>query len=171
MANWPAIISWTIVACLIPAFFLVEHRIPRSGGLHWQYHLYYVLIVAIAIYILPTDVKYGLYSPLGITVIGSLFPIYESIRAVCTPQGQDDKAWLQYCTCVSTVSSQTHELLSKQGYPLLFFVSAQNGSMTFSSRVFVVARFGTTSTSSFCYGCFCRGPMEPSWSMNTSPSP
>jgi hypothetical protein len=95
--DWEGVISWTIVACLFPLFFLIERRIPRSGGLNWKYHVLFLLVSGVAVYFIPPDVKFGLYSPLGIMVIGSLFPIYESIRAVCTPQGDDDTVWLQYC--------------------------------------------------------------------------
>jgi hypothetical protein len=97
--DWNAVISWAVVACLLPVFYVIKRRIPRSGGQNWIYHVAFLVCSAVMVYFIPPDVKFGLFSPLGIMVIGSIFPIYESIRAVCTPQGDDDKAWLQYCTC------------------------------------------------------------------------
>lgn len=71
-------------------------HLTAAKGSKRRYHAAYAGFALAAIFLLPQEVKDGLFSELGVIVVGAVFPLYESIRAVCTPQTGDDMSWLQY---------------------------------------------------------------------------
>uniref|UniRef100_A0A7S2XRQ7 Uncharacterized protein n=1 Tax=Attheya septentrionalis TaxID=420275 RepID=A0A7S2XRQ7_9STRA len=60
------------------------------------WHVIFVAAAMILIYILPISITKSMFSRNGVVVVGTIFPIYESIHAVCTAFDGDDKTWLQY---------------------------------------------------------------------------
>lgn len=89
---------------------LLVRKIPRSGG-HgpsWlkeifpeplataALHIGYVLHIAIVLKIMPNGLRDVLFSPTGIILLGTVFPVVESIRAAATDTSSDDRIWLQY---------------------------------------------------------------------------
>ena len=63
------------------------------------------------------------FSTLTVGIVGTAFPVYESVRAVCTPQEDDDKEWLQYWMVAATsllVTSSTSWVTDLIGYDELF---------------------------------------------------
>lgn len=89
---------------------LLVRKIPRSGG-HgpsWlkeilpepfataALHLGYVLHIAIVLKIMPSGLRDVLFSPTGVILLGTVFPVVESIRAAATENPSDDRIWLQY---------------------------------------------------------------------------
>ena len=86
-----------LVLCIL-GYHLHETDIgPRgSRGKNWKWHaLYWGIAVPIIILVPPRWSRY-VFSDLTQTVVGVAVPIYESLRAVCTPPEDDDKLWLQY---------------------------------------------------------------------------
>eukprot|EP00586_Coscinodiscus_wailesii_P015708 CAMPEP_0172498272 /NCGR_PEP_ID=MMETSP1066-20121228/111466_1 /TAXON_ID=671091 /ORGANISM="Coscinodiscus wailesii, Strain CCMP2513" /LENGTH=323 /DNA_ID=CAMNT_0013271489 /DNA_START=178 /DNA_END=1149 /DNA_ORIENTATION=- len=63
--------------------------------------------ITITIFGIPDPVHSSIFSPLGVTIIGTIFPLYESIRAICSPEESDDKAWLQYWLAQSAIFYST----------------------------------------------------------------
>lgn len=62
----------------------------------WIPHVVTVVVLVLICVLLPTSIAKYVFSPLTTVVLGTAFPIYESVRAVCTPLEEDDKQWLQY---------------------------------------------------------------------------
>jgi hypothetical protein len=77
---------------------LSYHALERNFGRPWLPHVIYWGIAALVIGLLSplTNIAPYIFSGLTVTVLGVALPIYESIRAVCSPEEDDDKAWLQY---------------------------------------------------------------------------
>lgn len=88
----------TILAIVLGGTFiyLSVQKLPRTGGLELKYHVFYVIGTTIIILLLPLPVQVIICSPLGVRVVASIYPTFESVRAVCTPGIKDDKIWLQY---------------------------------------------------------------------------
>merc|ERR1712176_1449480 len=79
----------------------------------------------------PDFIQNTLFSPTGVLIIGTLVPIYESIRAVCTIEASDDEEWLQYwlasaafthCTEWMDIVAEHFPTVHEHWYELEFFV-------------------------------------------------
>ena len=99
----------SIVGVILAAIlgFLATRRVPRSGGRIWYHHFAFVLFMIGVLYFMPETIQFQIFSPIGVAVIGMVFPIYESIRASCTPGTDDDTAWLQYWIAMEIVAYST----------------------------------------------------------------
>lgn len=84
-----------LVLALI-GYHAFEKEISVERGKNWRWHVLYWVIAAPIIFLVPHDVTRYAFSNLTMTVVGFAVPVYESLRAVCTPEEDDDKAWLQY---------------------------------------------------------------------------
>lgn len=72
------------------------HGLEHNKEIKLRSHLIYWAISILVILVLPTSIAQYIFSPLAATIVGTCFPIYESVRAICTPDEDDDKEWLQY---------------------------------------------------------------------------
>mmetsp|Transcript_13044 Transcript_13044/g.19194 ORF Transcript_13044/g.19194 Transcript_13044/m.19194 type:complete len:384 (-) Transcript_13044:150-1301(-) len=90
-------ITFGVSLVLLALAALGYHKTDRTFGLDLKIHVIYWAFVA-GMIVLVSFVPVGNYvfSGLSYTFIGAWLPIYESIRAVCTPEEDDDKLWLQY---------------------------------------------------------------------------
>lgn len=75
---------------------VAQHKLERTRGRQWIPHAIFWGAALPLILLVPTTISKYIFSALAVTVVGTVFPIYESVRAVCTPEAEDDKAWLQY---------------------------------------------------------------------------
>lgn len=107
----PALVAaYTGAALLAGMTVYLVRKIPRSGG-HGQawltqflaeplatgaLHLGYVLHCLIVVKIMPKGLRDVVFSPTGVVLLGTLFPVVESIRAAASDSAQDDRIWLQY---------------------------------------------------------------------------
>ena len=80
---------WITILCsfaTVAVVALTYHGLERTGGKQWKAHLVYWCVAISVIVGLPyTTIDRYLFTSLTTTLIGTVFPIYESIRAVCTP--------------------------------------------------------------------------------------
>jgi hypothetical protein len=85
-------------SCVILAIVgVAQHKLERNRGRQWIPHAIFWGAVALPlILLLPTTISKYIFSAVAVTVVGTVLPIYESVRAICTPEEDDDKAWLQY---------------------------------------------------------------------------
>jgi TB2/DP1, HVA22 family len=87
---------------LIASIALVYHRLPTTTSTQlrrsqpWINHLLLLGLALGVIFLVPTNIAKYVFTDLAVTAVGTVFPIYESIRAICTPEEEDDKVWLQY---------------------------------------------------------------------------
>jgi hypothetical protein len=85
----------------------IIHRIKRTRGKNLFFQLIFLGGAITTILLVPDFIQDELFSPGGVLLVGTLFPVYESIVAVCTPGEQDDTAWLQFWISSATLSFAT----------------------------------------------------------------
>jgi len=101
------------VAGLIAVFMILGlilvagQRFERNKGRVIKFHIIYAGVTLVSFLILPMIVKEALFTPLTVVVVGTVYPIYESIRAVCTIGSADDTVWLTYWIAQGIVSFST----------------------------------------------------------------
>jgi len=88
------ILTVTILGLL--TLFLTLRKVPRTKGKNLQYQAGYLVFASVIVCFTPEYIDDFVFSPGGVLVIGTLIPVYESIRAVCTIEEGDDIEWLQY---------------------------------------------------------------------------
>mmetsp|Transcript_13252 Transcript_13252/g.32343 ORF Transcript_13252/g.32343 Transcript_13252/m.32343 type:complete len:439 (-) Transcript_13252:87-1403(-) len=71
-----------------------QHPLHRRNP--WYCHVILFGSMAIVAVCVPPSVARYVFSDLLVTAVATVFPIWESVRAVCTPDENDDKLWLQY---------------------------------------------------------------------------
>ena len=95
MKDWIIEVLCTL-AVLVVVALAYHFGPPRTLGRAWVPHAITAGCLILIEVLLPVSIAKYIFSALTATVVGTVFPIYESVRAVCTPQEDDDKAWLQY---------------------------------------------------------------------------
>ena len=103
-SSTPAmIITWIGLALAAVFVIMATQKFRRTKGKILKYHGIFALVVVLMVLLCPRDVKVVVFSPLGVVIAGSVFPIYESLRAICSPSTADDMEWLQYWTASGAV--------------------------------------------------------------------
>ena len=85
-----------MLVLVLIGYHAFEKEIRVLRGKNWKWHAVYWAIAVPIIFFVPQNLTRYVFSNLTMTVVGFAVPVYESIRAVCTPEEEDDKAWLQY---------------------------------------------------------------------------
>lgn len=70
--------------------------IEPNSGTDIRSHAIYAAVSFALIAFMPTSIASYIFTELTVTFIGCVYPIYRAIKAVCTPDEDDDKEWLQY---------------------------------------------------------------------------
>jgi hypothetical protein len=71
--------------------------IDPNGGKDVKLHVLYIATAIVLVALLPlTNIGKYVYTELTVALVGAMYPVYRSTRAVCTPDEDDDKVWLQY---------------------------------------------------------------------------
>lgn len=108
MASVEVILSWVITSVIGLLAFLFLGKIPRSRGRPPSFFSekfgkagtvvgslvsigLYIVGAFVILLIMPETVQDKLFSPTGVVVVGTVFPIVESIVSVCSINAQDDK--------------------------------------------------------------------------------
>ena len=112
--------------------YLVE-KLPRSGGqapaflsafgvpepaAAVLFHLGYVLHCFLVLAVMPAGLKSAVFSPAGVVLVGTVFPLVESIKAAASTSTASEHDWLQYWIlhgCLSVVSQDAGRFLSRFG--------------------------------------------------------
>lgn len=102
MADAIIIATWVFVAVTFVLAIVATHRFPHDGKKP-LYHLYYAGVALFLAFLLPTKSQNILFSGFGVVLYGAAIPIYESVRAVCTPGTDDDTSWLQYWVAMGAI--------------------------------------------------------------------
>jgi hypothetical protein len=82
-------------------------RIQRTRGKKPLWHLLFIVGVMVALVLLPDFIQDEIFSPGGVLVLGTLWPVYASIRAICSIGEDDDSAWLQFWIASASLSFST----------------------------------------------------------------
>lgn len=86
---------------------VASQNIERTKGKVIKYHVMYAAIPLAGVFLAPFYVKSLLFSPLSVVVVGTAYPIYESMKAVCTIEEGDDTVWLTYWVVQGAISFST----------------------------------------------------------------
>eukprot|EP00985_Skeletonema_marinoi_P031826 scaffold37823_cov201-Skeletonema_marinoi.AAC.2 len=70
--------------------------IKPNGGQCIKIHLVYFASAICLVAFLPTNIAKYVFTELTVSLVGAMYPVYRATRAVCTPDDDDDKEWLQY---------------------------------------------------------------------------
>jgi len=90
-------IIFAVSVGLLVAVAVVYHTTERNYGKNMKIHgIYWATMIGTGIVISFIPIGKYVFSGLSYTLIGAGLPIYESVRAVCSPAESDDKTWLQY---------------------------------------------------------------------------
>jgi hypothetical protein len=88
-------------------FSYFERKIHRVRKPKIWIHPLYLVCVFLTLTFLPGWIQHEIFSPGGVLVIGTILPIYNSIVAVCSVDGTDDKDWLQFWITWASLSFLT----------------------------------------------------------------
>ena len=97
------VVSIALLVVSVP----ILSKLPRTKGKNVIFHGAYVGVIAVTLLLLPEFIQDEIFSPGGIVIVGTILPVYESIRAACTPGTGDDKVWLQYWIASGVLSYTT----------------------------------------------------------------
>ena len=75
---------------------MILRKSKRTKGKGLRYYVGFILAAGVVALFIPEYVEDIIFSSGGVLVIGTLTPIYESIRAEYTIDESDDREWLQY---------------------------------------------------------------------------
>lgn len=65
-------------------------KLPRSRGRKPLLHVAFIGGAVTCLILLPSVIQDEIFSPGGVVIVGTFLPIYESVRAICTPGEADD---------------------------------------------------------------------------------
>lgn len=138
MASVEVILTWIITSVIGLLAVLFMRKIPRSRGRPPAFITerfgragavvgalvflsLYIAGAFLILLIMPELVQDKLFSPLGVVIVGTVFPIVESIITVCTISAEDDKTWLQYWIAQASFSYATEwvDLIAENGAPFV----------------------------------------------------
>jgi len=86
---------------------VASRNIERTKGRVIKYHVMYAAVPLAGVFLTPLYIKSLLFSPLSVVVVGTAYPIYESMKAVCTIEEGDDTVWLTYWVVQGAISFST----------------------------------------------------------------
>lgn len=97
----------TGIAFAAGLIFIATRKSVRSKGKNVVAHGIYAAVIVASFFLFPGDAKEVVFSNLAVVVVGTVLPVYESLRAVCTIEGADDTTWLTYWIAQGIVSFST----------------------------------------------------------------
>ncbi|KAL7486433.1 hypothetical protein ACHAW6_012028 [Cyclotella cf. meneghiniana] len=86
------ICSFTVLAAVSLSYKFIE----PNQGLDWRCHAAYAAVAVTLVAFLPASMASYIFTELTVTLVGCVYPIYRATKAVCTPEENDDKEWLQF---------------------------------------------------------------------------
>lgn len=90
---------WITVSCsfaVLAAASLSYTYIEPNRGVCWKIHAVYLAVAICSVIFIPEDIASYIFTELTVTLVGAVYPIYMATKAVCTPDEDDDKEWLQF---------------------------------------------------------------------------
>eukprot|EP00555_Chaetoceros_dichaeta_P002314 CAMPEP_0198250674 /NCGR_PEP_ID=MMETSP1447-20131203/1762_1 /TAXON_ID=420782 /ORGANISM="Chaetoceros dichaeta, Strain CCMP1751" /LENGTH=357 /DNA_ID=CAMNT_0043935531 /DNA_START=69 /DNA_END=1142 /DNA_ORIENTATION=- len=101
------VIAFVGLCLTVVLIYIAQRRVERAKSFEIKYHGIYIITTALILFFAPFELRSSLFSPFAVMVVGSVYPIYESIYAVCTLDEGDDTLWLQYWVAQGTLSFST----------------------------------------------------------------
>ena len=111
-----AIISLGCSLGVLLAASLGYSLIQPNGGQCIKIHLVYFAYAICLVAFLPTSIANHVFTELTVSLVGAMYPVYRATKAVCTPEEEDDKEWLQYW-----VSRNSHNVSITYFHVVIFY--------------------------------------------------
>jgi len=67
-----------------------------NQGVDWKIHAIYFAVAICSVIFIPEGIASYVFTELTVSLVGCVYPIYRATKAVCTPDEDDDKEWLQF---------------------------------------------------------------------------
>ncbi len=116
-----AILGLASVTLALVGIFVYSQRYPtRTRGKNLKNHAIFAATAALS-FLLPMGVKQELFNSLTVVVAGTVYPIYESLRAICTIETIDDTLWLSYWIIHGITAIFTHWLKGSVHFEMIEF--------------------------------------------------
>lgn len=90
---------WLSTGCSLAVLLAVAlsyKRLQPNRGVDWRIHAAVGAAALFSVTVVPDGVSAYVFTQLTVTLVGAVYPIYRSTKAVCTPDEDDDKEWLQF---------------------------------------------------------------------------
>lgn len=99
------------VAVGIVSLIPLLRNCKRTEGTNIVNHIIFACVYFSSIIFLPHYLQNALFNDVGVILVGSLIPLYETIRAACSIEGGDnERVWLQYWIASGTFLHSTEWL-------------------------------------------------------------
>jgi len=82
-------------------------KLSRSRGKKPLFHIAFLVAAISSLILLPGGIQDEIFSTGGVVVVGTILPIYESVRAICSVGDADDTVWLQFWIASGVLSYTT----------------------------------------------------------------
>lgn len=90
------VILGTVAVGIISLMPLLR-KCKRSEGKNNVNHIVFLCSYLCSILILPSYIQDALFNDIGVILIGTLIPVYETVRAACSiEENEHERVWLQY---------------------------------------------------------------------------
>lgn len=96
LAMSEAIISLLCSLGVLLVASLGYNFLQPNGGTSIKFHLVYFVCAICLVAFLPASIANRVFTALSVALVGAMYPVYRATKAVCTPEEDDDKEWLQY---------------------------------------------------------------------------
>jgi len=83
-------------AAVLLAVALSYKHLDSNRGADWRVHAAYWAAALCSVAVVPEEFSSYVFTELTVTLVGAVYPIYRSTKAICTPDEDDDKEWLQF---------------------------------------------------------------------------
>jgi hypothetical protein len=103
----PRLIPLAIGIIATAIIILIVNKAPRTKGIRIEYHIGFFVASSLFLLFIPEYFQSILFCPAGVLVIGTLIPIYESIKAAVSIDREDYVAWLQFWLASGTFTYVT----------------------------------------------------------------
>jgi len=114
-------VPYIVAIVLICALVFVVEKVPRTKGTDSkkiQYHIAFLALALLFVFVVPESIQILFFCPAGVLLIGTLIPIYESIKAIVSIDEEDDVAWLQFWVTSGTFTYLTEWMdVVSENYP------------------------------------------------------
>lgn len=99
-------VNFLVATVGLASIIVTFKKVPRTKGVNVVNHIIYFTLVALTLGFAPESIQDALFSQIGVLVIGTVVPVYESIKAVVSIDDVDDVAWLQFWIVSGEYSDQ-----------------------------------------------------------------
>jgi len=104
------LIHYAIAFLLFASCIPILAKVPRTRGKNITSHVVFGVLSIASVTVVPESMQDVVFNEVGVLILGTLIPVYQSIVAACTFGDADDVAWLQFWIVDATLTYSTEWL-------------------------------------------------------------